>query len=92
MARSPVSRPLQWIALLAFAAIAVRRGWRLYERQWLNEPIAALDSPISFEVLQGASLRAVAQALEKQGLMERTGTWLRYGKSEGLATHIQAGE
>ena len=92
MARSPVSRPLQWIALLAFAAIALWLGWRLYERQWLNEPIAALESPVSFEVRQGASLRAVAEALEKQGLMERPGTWLRYGKSERLATRIQAGE
>ena len=92
MARPSVNRPLQWIALLAFAAIAVWLGWRLYERQWLNEPIPALQAPVSFEVRQGASLRAVAQALESKGLMERPGTWLRYGKSEGLATRIQAGE
>ena len=92
MARSSVGRPLQWIALLAFAAIAGGLGWWLYERQWLNEPISAIRAPVSFEVREGASLRAVAQALESQGLMERPGTWLRYGKREGLATRIQAGE
>ena len=32
------------------------------------------------------------QALERQGLIERPGTWRRHGKREGLATRIQAGE
>lgn len=92
MARSSVNRPLQWLALLAFAAIAVWLGWRLYEWHWLNEPIAALRNSVTFEVRQGAPLRAVARELEKEGLMKWPGAWLRYAKSDGLATRVQAGE
>ena len=92
MARRAVNRPLQWLALLAVVAVAIWLGWRQYERHWLNEPIAALVGPRNFEVPQGASLSAVARDLEKQGLMERSGTWLRYATGAGLATRIQAGE
>ncbi len=92
MARSSVNRPLQWVAMLAFAAVAIGLGWRVYERHWLNEPIPGLRNPVTFEVPQGASLRAVAQKLEEGGLMERPGIWLRHAKREGLATRVQAGE
>jgi len=92
VARSAVNRPLRWFALLTIAAIAIWLGWRLYERQWLNEPITALRNPVTFEVRHGAPLRAVARELEKEGLLERPGAWLRYAKSEDLATRVKAGE
>ncbi len=87
-----MNRPLQWLALVAVVATAAWLGWRQFERHWLNEPIAALQQPETFGVPSGASLRAVARALEKQGLMERSGIWLRYATRERLATRIQAGE
>lgn len=87
-----MNRPLQAFALLAFLAVAAWLGWRQYERHWLAAPIAGLQQPVTFEVLQGASLRAVAKALDKEGLMERPSTWLRYAAGQGLATRIKTGE
>jgi len=92
VARAAVNRPLQWAALAAFAAIAVWLGWRQYEWHWLNEPIAALSEPVTFEVRQGASLRTIAGNLEHAGLLEHAGSWLRYANRAGLATRVQAGE
>lgn len=82
----------QWLALLAVLAIAAWLGWRQYERQWLDEPIATLNQAVTFEVAPGASLGAVARNLENLGLMERTGAWVRLAKRTGGATRIQAGE
>lgn len=87
-----MKRRSQWIAMLAVLAIAMWLGWRQYERQWLDEPIAALHEPVTFEVVPGASLAAVAKDLENRGLMERTGAWVRLAKRTGGATRIQAGE
>ena len=87
-----MNRPLQAVALLAFLAVAAWLGWRQYERHWLAAPIAGLHEPATFEVPQGASLRAVAKALAEQGLMERPSIWLRHAAGQGLATRIKAGE
>lgn len=87
-----MSRPVQVVALLAFVAIAAWLGWRQYERHWLEAPIAGLRDPVTFEVPQGASLRAVANDLAERGLLERPATWLRYASAEDLATRIKAGE
>src|SRR5688572_6104629 len=92
LAGAAMNRLVQGIALAAFVAFAAWFGWRQYEWHWLNEPIAAIAQPQSFEVEQGASLRAVARALEERGLMEHPRIWLRYATREGLATRIQAGE
>jgi UPF0755 protein len=86
------NRHLQGLAILAFAALAAWFGWRQYERHWLQAPIAALTAPMTFEVPHGASLRAVAGALEAEGLLDRPRTWLRHATAEGLSTRIQAGE
>lgn len=80
------------VLILAFLAIAAWLAWHQYERHWLQSPIASLQQPVSFEVRQGASLRAVANALRDQGFLDRPSTWLRYANREGLATRIKAGE
>jgi UPF0755 protein len=85
-------RSLVALAILALAAVGAWLGWRHYERQWLNAPIAALTEPVTFEVPQGTSLTTVAHALVDRGLMARPRVWLRYANSAGLATRIQAGE
>ncbi len=85
-------RRSQWIAMVAILAIAAWLGWHQYELRWLGEPIAALDEPVTFDVAAGTSLAAVARDLEKRGLMERPGAWVRLAKRTGGATRIQAGE
>ena len=92
MARTRLSHASQWIALVVVIAVGAWLGWRQYERHWLLAPIAMLKAPVTFDVPQGASLRTVAGALEKLGLMQRPRTWLRHATAEGLATKIQAGE
>jgi UPF0755 protein len=87
-----VNRRLQVLALAVFLAIAAWLGWRQYERHWLQAPIAGLREPVTFEVMPGASLRAVANGLGKRGLMERPFIWLRYAAGRDLATRIKAGE
>ena len=67
-------------------------GWRQYESSWLDQPIAALDQRQVFEIPDGASLKSVAAGLEKRGLLDRSGAWLRYARRRGDATRIQAGE
>jgi peptidoglycan lytic transglycosylase G len=92
MARKRISRVFPWIALAVVIAVGAWLGWRQYERQWLFAPIATLNAPLTFDVSQGASLRAVAGELEQQGLMERPRIWLWHATAEGLATKVQAGE
>ncbi len=87
-----MKRHQQWLGLLAVLAIAAWLGWRQYELRWLNEPIAAIHEPVTFEVEPGASLAAVARDLDERGLMERPGAWIRLAKRTGGATRIQAGE
>ncbi len=45
-----MKRHQQWLGLLAVLAIAAWLGWRQYELRWLNEPIAAIHEPVTFEV------------------------------------------
>jgi len=87
-----MNRRIQWLAIIAFVAIAVWLGWRQYEMRWLGEPIAALREPLTFEVAPGASLAAVARDLEALGVLERPGAWMRLAKRTDSATRIQAGE
>lgn len=77
---------------LGILALAAWIGWRQYEQGWLHEPIAALAAAESFEVPEGASLTAVAFALEKQGLLDQPGAWIRHARRSGVATRIRTGE
>ena len=67
-------------------------GWRQYETSVLDRPIAGLDAPQVYEIPDGASLTAVAAGLEKRGLLDRSGAWLRHARRRGDATRIKAGE
>ena len=87
-----MNRAVQVVALLAFLAVAAWLGWRQYERHWLETPIAGLHEAVTFEIAPGTPLRSVANALGKQGLLDRPSTWLRHAAGQGLATRIKAGE
>ncbi len=86
---------LGWLAatlavLLAIAALLFL--WHQREQQWLALPIAGLGQPAIFEVPAGASLTAVASALEARGWLDQPGAWIRHARQSGVATRIQAGE
>jgi len=87
-----MKRALQAAALLALVAIAVFLAWNYYDRRWLQSPIEGLVAPAVFEVPRGASLSSVARRLEKEGLMDRPGSWVRHANREKLATRLKAGE
>lgn len=80
---------------LAIAAILVVAAWlglRQYEKTWLATPIATLQQPAVFQLPPGASLSAVADALQKAGWLDRPLLWVWYAKRIGAATRIKAGE
>jgi cell division protein YceG involved in septum cleavage len=85
-------RALQAVALLALVGIAVFLAWNYYDRRWLQDPIAGLVTPATFEVPRGTSLSSVARRLEKEGLMDRPESWVRHANREKLATRLKAGE
>ncbi len=87
-----MKRRSQWPTLIAVLAIAAWLGWRQYELHWLSEPIAAITRSVTFDVPEGASLRAVAASLDQKGLLEHPGAWVRHAKRTGGTTRIQAGE
>jgi UPF0755 protein len=87
-----VKRVLGTAALLGVLVAAAWFGWRQYENAWLASPIAALTAVETFVIDAGASLQSVAQALERRGLIDRRGIWVRHAKRTGDATRIQAGE
>ncbi|MGQ0428606.1 MAG: endolytic transglycosylase MltG [Gammaproteobacteria bacterium] len=92
MARKAVRQAAVFAVATLLVAAGVWLGWSRYERSWLETPIAKLDQPVMFEVPEGASLIAIAGSLDRLGLLEQDGAWLRYARREGLATRIQAGE
>ena len=80
------------VVLLVLLAVAGWLGLRRYEEAWLARPIAALRQPVVFTVPAGASLTAVANALQQAGLLDQQWVWIRHAKRAGGATRIRAGE
>ena len=92
MARKRSVRLARWVAVIALVAAGAWLGLRQYESHWLRQPIAALTSPVVFEVAPGTSLQAVAGDLESRGLLDRACLWKQHARRTGAATRIQAGE
>jgi UPF0755 protein len=87
-----MKRRLRMAVLLAGLLAVAWFGWRHYENAWLERPLESVTTAEIFEIPDGASLKAVAQALEKRGLLDRGGIWVRHARRTGDATRIQAGE
>jgi UPF0755 protein len=69
------------------AAIAI---WRA--SAWLQTPIAALRTPVVFEVPRGASLRAVAADLDRRGLLDHREIWIVWARLTRQSGGLKAGE
>jgi UPF0755 protein len=75
------------VLLAIVAGVAVAAAF-----QWYREPIAALTEPVTLDVTPGESLAAVAQELAGKGVMPRPRLWTLFGRYEGKATKLRAGE
>ncbi len=80
---------------LAFSAVVVAAGIAAYYyvqvRAQMLTP-AELAQPVSIHVKQGSSIRAIATQLKQQELLEDKNTFILWGRLQGQATRLQAGE
>jgi UPF0755 protein len=86
--RGAVRRLALMAVLLAIVvAIAVVQAF-----DWYRAPIAALTEPQTLDVAPGEGLAAVAQKLAARGLLDWPRLWTLFGRVEGKATRVRAGE
>ena len=93
MARLSLIQRVLAVPLLALLLLPV--GQHLlhrYDAAQLELPIAGLETPRSFMVASGASLRGVAAALAREGLLDAPSSWVREARRQQLAGRIRAGE
>jgi UPF0755 protein len=86
------ARLFRWLALglvLLAAAVGIAVAAAV---QWYRTPIAALSGHVTVEVAPGEGLSAVAQKLATLGIVDRPRLWTLFGRYEGLATKLRAGE
>ncbi|MBL8266748.1 endolytic transglycosylase MltG [Steroidobacter sp.] len=74
------------LGILGAAALA----W--WGHRWLQTPIAALSTPIVFEVPKGASLRTVASSLNDQNLLDQPQIWTAWARVTKRDHSLKAGE
>lgn len=87
------ARLLGWALALAGIAIllAALAFWYDMERT-LTEPVYLADDPLEFNIPRGASMRAIAQALAREGVVDRS-LYLRIdARLRRVAGRMQAGE
>ncbi len=93
MARLSLTKRLLAVLLLGLLLLpAGRHLLHRYDSAQLAVSIAGLDAPRTFAVAPGSSLRRVASALARDGLLERPSSWVREARRENLAGRIRAGE
>ena len=78
------------LGLLAICLIA--GGILLWMNRYLETPIAALDSPVIFEVPAGSSLARVTRDLESAGYIEHPQIFTLLARWRGEAGSLKAGE
>jgi len=82
-------RAMLLLIVLAAVGLAVLAWWG---NNWLRTPIAALDAQIVFEIPRGASVRSIANDLERRGLLDQPQLWSYWARLSGRATGLKAGE
>ena len=85
-------RLLRFIAILIllFAGAIGVALWRAHA--WLDTPIAALDTQQIFEVEKGASLRSIAENLNRRGIVQEPEVWILWARLTGRSGGLKAGE
>lgn len=79
------------VTALVAAVAAVGWLWWFY-RETLEAPLAHLTTPLDVEIPRGASVRAVARLLEREGVFAHPWMLIVEARRRDFATRIQAGE
>jgi UPF0755 protein len=77
------------VPLLAAACLALAYLWA---ERWYAAPIAALETPVVFEIALGEPVGRVAQNLSRRGLLSHPQVWAWFARRSGLAARVRAGE
>jgi UPF0755 protein len=85
-------RLVRIFALLFAIAVLAAGALVWWSNDWLDTPIQSLSQPTTFEVPRGASLRAVATALQQRGILDQPQVWVAWARLARQAGNLKAGE
>ncbi|HEY6641919.1 endolytic transglycosylase MltG [Povalibacter sp.] len=86
-------RRLLRIVFVLFVLAAAAAGFAAWRASvWLHTPIAGLSEPSVFEVERGASLRAIATALNRRGWLDHPQVWIAWARLKKREGDLKAGE
>ena len=60
--------------------------------QWLHQPLATISVPTMYEIPLGASIAAVAQDLQRHGILEHPHWFALWARYQGKSRSMKAGE
>ena len=85
-------RLLLVLAILIVLGASAAGGLAWWGNKWLQQPIAGLQEPTSFEVPRGAHMRSVATTLNERGLLDRPEVWIVWARLMRHDVALKAGE
>ena len=77
-------------SIVTVSLLALLLAWRWYGG-WLDTPLA-LDKPVAVEMRSGSTLGHFARQLANAGIIDRPALLNAYGRLQGTAASLQAGE
>jgi UPF0755 protein len=85
-------RLLKILAILILLGVLAAGGLAWWGNKWLEQPIAGLQQPTTFEVPRGAHMRSVAAALRARGLLDQPDVWIVWSRITRRDATLKAGE
>ncbi len=94
MAHRPgtMKRTAQWIALASGLFVLASLAVVLQTRAWLATPMPLPDDGLGFEIRPGSSFIRVSNDLAAAGVLDRPRVFQWYGRLNGSASSVHAGE
>jgi UPF0755 protein len=85
-------RLLRALLIVIVLGVLALGGLAWWGNAWLEQPIAGLREPTTFEVARGAHMRSVATALHERGLLDRPDVWIVWSRLMRRDSALKAGE
>lgn len=85
-------RIVRILALLLIVAALAGGAVVWSGKVWLDTALPGLLQPATFEVQRGATLRSIATALERRGIIDRPAVWVAWARLTHQANSLKAGE